>query len=300
MRGIKKHWTVPISYNFKRADRGIFKGPSPYTKLYHGRMADVSPKYGKKRNLRDHLTLQAAADLFNVEFVVISSLGPAATTVISPQNSVPISSFYIGHFQKEMVSTMSPCKTMPCGRNEWKKDKSDEVPESDNNATQEKNSVTSEVAAEESHVQENTNQHTSQVTSDGDNQTPTLPPNQCSSSFEGSMGVLNQDILEEIIRQTLAMSPYMRQPLRAVSRFFRDTVDKQPLPKVYIPELNNILDICHVCVRKIMLLKGKASGAVIRLREIINHVKWASAWISFVALGQCWFGISSIFWRNGK
>ena len=35
-----------------------------------------------------------------------------------------------------------------------------------------------------------------------------------------------------------------------------------------------------------MLLKGKASGAVIRLREMINHVKWASAWISFVALGQ--------------
>lgn len=92
----------------------------------------------------------------------------------------------------------------------------------------------------------------------------------------------------------------MRQPLRAVSRFFRDTVDKQPLPKVYIPELSNILDIRLVSVRKIMLLKGKASGAVIRLREIINHVKWASAWISFVALGLGWFGISSIFWRNGK
>ena len=62
-----------------------------------------------------HLTLQAAADLFNVEFNVISSLGPAATTVILPQNSVPI-------LQKEIVSTMSPCKTMPCGRNVWKKE----------------------------------------------------------------------------------------------------------------------------------------------------------------------------------
>ena len=40
-----------------------------------------------------------------------------------------------------------------------------------------------------------------------------------------------------------------------------DTVDKQPLPKVYIPELNNILDIRHVSVRKIMLLKGKTSGS---------------------------------------
>ena len=176
---------------------------------------------------------------------------------------------------------------------------SDKVPESNNNATQEKNSLTSEVAAKESHLQEN-NEHTSEVTSDGDNQAPTLPPNQCSSSSEGSMGVLNQDILEEIITQTLAMFPYMKTPLRAVSQFFRDTVDKQPLPKVYIPELNNILDIRHVSERKIMLLKEKASGTVIRLREVINHVKWASTWISFVALGQGWFGISSILWRNGK
>ena len=52
----------------------------------------------KNGTFGDHLTLQAAADHFNVEFNVISSLGPAATTVISPQNSVPISSFYIGHF----------------------------------------------------------------------------------------------------------------------------------------------------------------------------------------------------------
>ena len=260
-------------------------------------ITDTWPTYlqnmAKNGTFGDHLTLQAAADLFNVEFNVISSLGPAATIVISPQNSVPISSFYIGYFAEgdgeHYVALQNDAMWQE--RMEERAAESDEVPESDNNANQEKNSETSEVAAEESHVQEHTNEHTSEVTSDGDNQAPTLPPNQCSSSFEGSMGVLNQDILEEIIRQTLAMSPYMRQPLRAVSRFFRDTVDKQPLPKVYIPELNNILDIRHVSVRKIMLLKGRASGAVIRLREIINHVKWASAWISFVALGQGWFGI---------
>ena len=37
---------------YKSSARGIFKGPSPYAKLYHRRMADISPKYGKKRNLR--------------------------------------------------------------------------------------------------------------------------------------------------------------------------------------------------------------------------------------------------------
>ena len=236
-------------------------------------ITDAWPTYlqnmAKNGTFGDHLTLQAAAELFNVEFIVISFLGPAATTVISPQNPVPMSSFYIGHFAEgdgeHYVALQNDAMWQE--RMEERAAESDEAPESDNNATQEKNSETSEVADEESHVQENANEHTSEVTSDEDNQAPSLPPNQCSS-----MGVLNQDILEEIIRQTLAMCPLMRQPLRAVSRFFRDTVDKQPLPKVYMPELNNILDIRHVSVRKIMLLKGKASGAVIRLREIINHV----------------------------
>ena len=109
------------------------------------------------------------------------------------------------------------------------------------------------------------------------NDTAALPHR---SSFLGSPGqapVLNQDVLEHIIIQTLAMFPYMRQPLRVASRFFREIVGKEPLPKIYIPEINNIADIRHVSMRKIMLMKGKASGVVIRLREIINHVKWASA-----------------------
>ena len=154
-----------------------------------------------------------------MEFNVISSLGPAATTVISPQNSVPISSFYIGHFAEgdgeHYVALQNDAMWQE--RMEERAAESDEVPESDNNATQEKNSVTSEVAAEESHVQENTNEHTSEVTSDGDNQAPTLPPNQCSSSFEGSMGVLNQDILEEIIKTDPGSVPLYKATLK--SRF---------------------------------------------------------------------------------
>ena len=38
-------------------------------------------------------------------------------------------------------------------------------------------------------------------------------------------------------------------------------------------------------MRTIMFLKGKAGGAV------IWHVKWASAWISFMAVGHGWYGV---------
>lgn len=120
-------------------------------------------------------------------------------------------------------------------------------------------------------------------------------PNDLSSSTEP---YLNPDILEEIVRQTLRLYPYMCSSLRAVSRFFRNIVDRELLPRVYIPELNNVTDIRHVSVRKIILLKGKNSGAVLRLKEIINSVLWASAWLSFFALGNGWFSISSIYWKR--
>ena len=46
----------------------------------------------------DHLTLQAAADVFNIQIVVYSTLGTLATQTISPMNGCPIATFYVGHF----------------------------------------------------------------------------------------------------------------------------------------------------------------------------------------------------------
>ena len=54
---------------------------------------------------------------------------------------------------------------------------------------------------------------------------------------------------------TLAMYPYMRQTLRAVSRFFKYTVDRQPLPRVHLPELSKVADIKKANLRKMMALK---------------------------------------------
>ena len=94
------------------------------------------------------------------------------------------------------------------------------------------------------------------------------------------------------------MYPYTCPSLRAVSRFFTNIVDREPLPQVYIPELNDFTDIRRVSVRKIMRLKGKNSGAIVRLREIINSVQWVSAWLSFIAAGYGWFFITHIYWKQ--
>ena len=48
----------------------------------------------------------------------------------------------------------------------------------------------------------------------------------------------------------LAMYPDMRQTLRAVSGFFKYTVNRQPLPKAHLPELSKVPDIKKVNLRK--------------------------------------------------
>ena len=46
----------------------------------------------------NEITLRAAAELFNIEFVIISILGRAAEATITPQNFAPQSWVYLGHF----------------------------------------------------------------------------------------------------------------------------------------------------------------------------------------------------------
>ena len=46
----------------------------------------------------DEITLRAASELFNIEFVIISTLGRAAEATVSPQNFAPRSHVYFGHF----------------------------------------------------------------------------------------------------------------------------------------------------------------------------------------------------------
>lgn len=38
----------------------------------------------------DQITLQAAAEIFNIEILVVSSLGPDATVVIAPASTIPM------------------------------------------------------------------------------------------------------------------------------------------------------------------------------------------------------------------
>ena len=46
----------------------------------------------------DHITLQAASNVYNIEIEIASSLGHHARTMIQPQEHEPITRFCFGHF----------------------------------------------------------------------------------------------------------------------------------------------------------------------------------------------------------
>ena len=46
----------------------------------------------------DQITLQAAADLYNIEIVVVSTLGIDAAVMISPSSSIPTARVQLGHY----------------------------------------------------------------------------------------------------------------------------------------------------------------------------------------------------------
>ena len=107
---------------------------------------------------------------------------------------------------------------------------------------------------------------------------------------------LNNDVLESIIKITLKSFPFMRTSLRGVNTFVRETVDKMPCPTVYIPELAEKTVV--ISIRKLVMLKGRCSSAVERLRAVIKSPKWYHAWVRLVPLEFGWFAISGIFWKN--
>ena len=273
-------------------------------------------------------TFRAASNLYNVAFQVLSSNGPGYETTVSPVATNPISTFILRHFAEDDgehyvcltdkhnlnkldneaecladVGYSAPCSGVSSSENGENPVNGIEVcVEKQNSGDDNQASASRQNTGfdDQESVGEINSWGIRQVSVGGQDsgdcdEAHQNGPNDLSSSTEP---YLNPDTLEEIVRQTLRLYPYTRSFLKAVSKFFRNSVDREPMPRVYIPELNDVTDIRHVSVRKIILLKGKNSGAVLRLKEIIYSVLWASAWLSFFTLGNGWFPISNIYWKR--
>ena len=201
----------------------------------------------------DHITLQAIANLFNVQLVIYSTLGTLATQTITPVNGCPIATFYLGHFA-EGAGEHYVCLV----------------------DDRQETSAANELNVSHSLMDEAEVPHGNQETEKEDDDDEDASDKNCETQAHEkadeaeSVPYLNPDVLEKVIKATLKTSPQMRQTLRAVSRFFQRVVDSVPLPQIYIPELEDYSDIRHVSLRRIIKMKGKNSGVVIALRQLMK------------------------------
>ena len=74
----------------------------------------------------------------------------------------------------------------------------------------------------------------------------------------------------------------------SVHRFFKATVDKVPLKRLCVPELEKKTVV--ISIQRAALLKGRSSGAILRLQEAINSPKWYYAWVKLVQESFGMFG----------
>ena len=199
---------------------------------------------------RDQITLQAVANLFNMEIVIISTLGSNAKTVISPQFSTPFASLTLGHFVGDQGIHYYVCLTAL-----------------------------------------NHNYSNSSVGDEDIRDKPTNEESQWAAHQMGS-GEINEepcfieDLPNEVLEIIIAFSLTGR-PRNIVNTFnILNMINKRfrSLTGSFIQRLPRVLFDRDTCVgyhslRQNSKTRGKASGLVLALKNIINHPQWINAYI---------------------
>ena len=231
----------------------------------------------RKNTFGDQFTLFAAANLYNIDIQIVSTLRAGTKHVFHPSSSIPLATIYLGHFAENHVEHYVSL-----------------IPEF-NNDTSTSNDHTSHVDVDEgglnddvgnvdndaSDVNNNTvdanNDDAGDVNNDkGDANNYACDVHNDLGDYHDDAGVIDSDVGdvdditqpflnndELVIKITLLTFPFMRSNLKRVSRFFKVTMDNVPLPRVYIPELPE--EQVVISIRKIIMLKGKCSGTVAEL-----------------------------------
>ena len=194
----------------------------------------------------DRLTLYAAANVFNINILVISTLGPGAGHTFHPISSYAMGTVHLSHVAEnhgEHYVSLVP----------WLQSKENV----DNNINE--NVTDCEVAndvIEDDVLLDHDDEHQDDNFASQEQET-------------NAQQFLTNDVLEIIIKFP--------------------TVDREPFPIIYISQLP--AEQTTISAHSIIKLKVKRSGAVIRLKEIMNSPKWHVAWLKLRPQSYGWFAI---------
>lgn len=231
----------------------------------------------------DQLTLQAIADMFNVQLDIISSSGEDYTTHIMPQYSQPIATFALGHFTEDhgmhyVSLTESYDHHISNSRNM-------EMGEDQNHSDKDDASATMSANDEDG------------ITDDRDTSDMSSNDGLFKNLPDEIVDMIFRFLFSELTNRALVES---YNTLFNTCRRFRRIVSpyRHQLPQVHFrkdmaPGWHSILSLCRQF--------GKWSGVMIELKRIIDSNRWFHAWVYLMYTGiQAWYFVQSIKWKKRK
>ena len=241
----------------------------------------------------DQITLQAAADLYNIEIVVVSTLGPDATAVISPSSSIPTARVQLGHYAENHGEHYICVDGRVLSYEEGQEERKEEKVECNLSADGGELLSTHEDDTD-GHVQ-------IPIHFVGNSSVEMVFTNDATSPIDR----LPNEILEKIITEAVSSSGFswpnhvcrIYNILCKVSVRFRDITRRlvSLLPSIYF---SNGGEIGIVSVRSLIKRFGSSSGVVREIQRIVASPNWANAWLELRFRGYGWFIIHNIFWRK--
>lgn len=268
--------------------------------------AEYLHSMAKNGTYGDQITLQAAADLYNIEIVVISTLGPDATAVISPSSSIPTARVQLGHYAENHGEHYICVDGRVLLEEEEQEERAEEEVEDDGAdllSTQE-DYAHGQYMGKEREVPEQ-DQHRIQIPIHfvGNETVEMVSTNDATTPIER----LPNEILEKILSEALLSSGFswpnhvcrMYNNLCKVNVRFRDITRRlvSMLPSIYFSEGG---ELGIVSVRSLIKKFGSSSGVVLEVRRIVASPNWANAWLDLRFRGLGWFIILNIFWRKSQ
>lgn len=269
----------------------------------------------------DQLSLQAMANLYLVEIIVISSLGPEGRTVISPQNCEPVAQVLLGHFSEDegihyvclvannRVHQESDEKTRKENENILEDGEENEHEQNDHENGIENDAVLSN---DEQNVKnsENQGEQQQQQQQEEEKQEQRQQEQHEEGQEEGEVAEevklesLPEEVLDIIVN--LSMTGHNRTIVDTYNALSHTSTKFKRLVSRYIKRLPKISANRDMhpglhSMRQILKQYGRGSGLVMALKETINSPQWIHAWINLLFTGVAtWMYVTAIFWKKGK
>ena len=222
---------------------------------------DYLRKMRNRSEFGDHLTLLALAREYNVQIVVLSSIGLDHTLIVSNEDKLYVDRYtlFLGHYPEHHYVSL-------------------------NVSTQAFEEIFKYMDGEES-ISEQILEFSTPCAEGQESQDTRDAP------------FLPLDVMEHIVKYAVASQFESRHQLRLACSIFKDMVDRIPRPEIYIrPRLFSIVPQ-PLSMRRLVRASGKNSGHVIECRKIIGSKNWINAWMVLTKLENHWNEIRNIFYK---